>query len=162
MQRFQRGCDDTTIATQVKVVKRVINPARMDSDVEAFSHSNPTDDSFAALQAKPAVQAKPVALQAKPALQEATSQTSTARGYKPNQRCKPNRWLCKPNQRCEPNQPCKPNQHCKPSQPSAASQPIRFLSPYSQPKVIRKEETRQEKWPTYILVSTIPLSPHNP
>jgi hypothetical protein len=80
VQRFQRGCDDTTIATQVKVVKRVINPARMDSDVEAFSHSNPTDDSFAALQAKPAVQAKPVALQAKPALQEATSQTSTARG----------------------------------------------------------------------------------
>ena len=37
-----------TIATQVTVVKGVINLVSMDSDLEAFSH-NPTDDSFAAL-----------------------------------------------------------------------------------------------------------------
>ena len=41
-----------TIATQVTVVKGVINPASMDSDLEAFSH-NPTDDSFAALAVQP-------------------------------------------------------------------------------------------------------------
>ena len=37
-----------TIATQVTVVKGVIIPASMDSDLEAFSH-NPTDGSFAPL-----------------------------------------------------------------------------------------------------------------
>ena len=41
-----------TIATQVTVVKGVIIPASMDSDLEAFSH-NPTDDSFAALAVQP-------------------------------------------------------------------------------------------------------------
>ena len=34
------------------MVKGVINPASMDSDLEAFSH-NPTDDSFAALAVQP-------------------------------------------------------------------------------------------------------------
>ena len=37
-----------TIATQVTVVKGVINLVSMDSDLEAFSHY-PTDVSFAAL-----------------------------------------------------------------------------------------------------------------
>ena len=41
-----------TIATQVTVVKGVINLVSMDSDLEAFSH-NPTDDSFAALAVQP-------------------------------------------------------------------------------------------------------------
>ena len=41
-----------TIATQVTVVKGVINLVSMDSDLEAFSH-NPTDDSFAALAFQP-------------------------------------------------------------------------------------------------------------
>ena len=41
-----------TIATQVTVVKGVIIPASMDSDLEAFSH-NPTDGSFAALAVQP-------------------------------------------------------------------------------------------------------------
>ena len=36
-----------TIATQVTVVKGVINLVSMDSDLEAFSH-NPTDDIFTA------------------------------------------------------------------------------------------------------------------
>ena len=43
-----------TIATQVTVVKGVINLVSMDSDLEAFSH-NPTDDSFAALAVQPTV-----------------------------------------------------------------------------------------------------------
>ena len=34
------------------MVKGGINPASMDSDLEAFSH-NPTDDSFAALAVQP-------------------------------------------------------------------------------------------------------------
>ena len=37
-----------TIATQVTLVKGVIIPASMDSDLEAFSR-NPTDGSFAVL-----------------------------------------------------------------------------------------------------------------
>ena len=41
-----------TIATQVTVVKGVINLVSMDSDLQAFSH-NPTDDSFAALAVQP-------------------------------------------------------------------------------------------------------------
>lgn len=41
-------CWYVTIATQVTVVKGVIIPVSMDSDLEAFSH-NPTDGSFAAL-----------------------------------------------------------------------------------------------------------------
>ena len=41
-----------TIDTQVTVVKGVIIPVSMDSDLEAFSH-NPTDDSFAALAFQP-------------------------------------------------------------------------------------------------------------
>ena len=43
-----------TIATQVTVVKGVIIPASMDSDLEAFSH-NPTDGSFTALAVLPTV-----------------------------------------------------------------------------------------------------------
>ncbi len=46
------GVDTETIATQVTVVKGVIIPASMDSDLEAFSH-NPTDGSFAALAVQP-------------------------------------------------------------------------------------------------------------
>ncbi len=45
-------CWYKTIATQVTVVKGVIIPASMDSDLEAFSH-NPTDGSFAALAVQP-------------------------------------------------------------------------------------------------------------
>ena len=41
-----------TIDTQVTVVKGVIIPVSMDSDLEAFSH-NPTNDSFAALAVQP-------------------------------------------------------------------------------------------------------------